>query len=131
MRPVTLIQSSEQVKSFENHLVSQDSLVLLFSNHGSPRLYPFQKVGGNGGRGQFKKAKTLVDNQTLLTVICLPKFSSQTKFSRLLVTETNWEEAPCVDSIYELLEKVKKNFVLTQALFLPIRNHSSKRTFKK
>ena len=32
----------------------QDKAVLLFSNHGSPRLYPFHQVGGNGGRGQLK-----------------------------------------------------------------------------
>ena len=28
---------------------------MLFSKHGSPRLYPFHKVGGNGGRGRLKK----------------------------------------------------------------------------
>ena len=35
----------------ENRQVSQDSLVLFFSNYGSPRLYPYHLVGGNGGRG--------------------------------------------------------------------------------
>ena len=42
--------------SGENHQVSEDILVLLFSNHGSPRLYVYLSLSGrNGGRGRFKK----------------------------------------------------------------------------
>ena len=32
----------------ENRQVRENSLVLLLSNHGSPRLYSFHQVGGNG-----------------------------------------------------------------------------------
>ena len=34
---------------YKCHQVRQDSLVLLLSNQGSPRLCPFHQVGGNGG----------------------------------------------------------------------------------
>ena len=40
----------------ENRQVRQDRLVLKFSYHCSPRLFPFHQMGGNGGRGQLKNS---------------------------------------------------------------------------
>ena len=56
MTPVKFKQASE------NHQVRQDSLVQLFSNHGSPKLYQFNQVGGNRGRGRFKKHASVLAN---------------------------------------------------------------------
>ena len=56
-RDINLVTLCPSILAYfgKNHQFSPDSLVLLFSNHSTPRLYSFHKVGGNGGRGRLKK----------------------------------------------------------------------------